>query len=178
MKQELPKFNWTFHHLELFYRAVAGCGPACFSFASLLPQVGLLHFLKPSPNKVGKVLKLEVKPVTFWAFQGSWRRRGVTTWAAIAGGAKRQKLRGMLAKGLQSWSIPIRFFISLLKYFKRSQWLKKNCVQRTDDDEKRKNLRIVGGCAAGHTPWFVFLSITGGWLRKLSLFVSSVLQLI
>ena len=39
---------------------------------------------------------------------GQRRKRGATTWAAIAGGAKRQKLRGMLAKGLQSWSIPIR----------------------------------------------------------------------
>ena len=122
----------------------------------------VFSILKPSPNKVGKVLKLEVKPVISWAFQGPWAQIGVTTWAAIAGGAKRQKLRGMLAKGLQSWSIPIRFFISLLKYLRKSQWLKKNCVQRTDDNEKRKNLRIVGGCAAGHTPWFVFLSITGG----------------
>ena len=89
------------------------------------PRLAFFSILKPSPNKVGKVLKLEVKPVTFWAFQGSWAQRGVTKWAAIAGGAKRQKLRGMLAKGLQSWSIPIRFFISLLKYLRKSQWLKK-----------------------------------------------------
>ena len=33
-------------------------------------------------------------------------------------------------------------------------------------DEKKKlkanDIRIVGGCPAGHTPWFVYLKITGG----------------
>ena len=54
MKQEMPKFNWTFHNLELFYRAVAGCGQACFSFASLLPQVGLLLHSQTFPKQSGK----------------------------------------------------------------------------------------------------------------------------
>ena len=37
--------------------------------------------------------------------------------------------------------------------------------QRDDDEKKRLDTRIVGGCAAGHTPWFVYLRITGGCLN-------------
>ena len=31
--------------------------------------------------------------------------------------------------------------------------------------DKRDDSRIVGGCAAGHTPWYVYLRITGGCLN-------------
>ena len=41
---------------------------------------------------------------------------------------------------------------------------KKNYWQPMDEKKKLKanDIRIVGGCLAGHTPWFVYLKITGG----------------
>ena len=40
---------------------------------------------------------------------------------------------------------------------------KKNYWQPMDAKTKKlNNMRIVGGCPAGHTPWFVYLKITGG----------------
>ena len=45
-------------------------------------------------------------------------------------------------------------------------WLdkKKLSIQRLDEkDEERQNMRVVGGCAAGHTPWYVYLQIEGGY---------------
>ena len=39
----------------------------------------------------------------------------------------------------------------------------KICEQRVKDKDKRKkDMRIVGGCDAGHVPWYVFLDINGG----------------
>ena len=39
----------------------------------------------------------------------------------------------------------------------------KICEQRVKDkDERKKDMRIVGGCDAGHVPWYVFLDINGG----------------
>ena len=50
-------------------------------------------------------------------------------------------------------------------------WNTKNPWQR-DKDKEREDTRIVGGCAAGHTPWFVYLRITGGFLIYLSNYIS------
>ena len=37
----------------------------------------------------------------------------------------------------------------------------KTCQQRIDEKDKKTDLRVVGGCAAGHTPWYVYLQIEG-----------------
>ena len=43
----------------------------------------------------------------------------------------------------------------------------KICEQRVNDkDKKKKDMRIVGGCDAGHVPWYVFLEINGGYQKQ------------
>ena len=39
----------------------------------------------------------------------------------------------------------------------------KTCQQRLDKKDKKTDFRVVGGCAAGHTPWYVYLQIEGGY---------------
>ena len=71
--------------------------------------------------------------------------------------ARKPQLKRLNARSLLSWRLQIRYDISLMTE-RRNYWQR---LDEKDKKKKREDTRIVGGCASGHTPWYVFLEITG-----------------
>ena len=77
------------------------------------------------------------------------------TWAVIAENDQNPSQKEEIVSNQPCWKRQTRFISLVISD-------KKLSIQRLDEkDEERQNMRVVGGCLAGHTPWYVYLQIEG-----------------